>query len=91
MKLGIAATVVLALLVARTQADVWYWCTGNGECNFNEQGVGPTYTCGEFLFDYYDSGWKQWLDYDPGLTEDLWASFYDCCHASDKGACYDIM
>ncbi|KAK9245746.1 hypothetical protein V1506DRAFT_229148 [Lipomyces tetrasporus] len=91
MKFGIAAT-VLALLVAETQALVWYWCTGDEVCNWDEPGVGPTYDCGKQFWDYYDSSWKMWVTNRDTLSDNFWATggFYDCCHASGKGACYDI-
>ncbi|KAK9372945.1 uncharacterized protein V1513DRAFT_450589 [Lipomyces chichibuensis] len=90
MKFGIAA-IVLALLVAPSQADVWYWCTGDGRCD-NAPGVGPTYVCGKKFWDYYDSGRKRWRTSRDTLSDNFWKTggFYDCCHDSGKGACYDI-
>ncbi|KAL2173619.1 uncharacterized protein P884DRAFT_264804 [Thermothelomyces heterothallicus CBS 202.75] len=85
-------TAVTLLMVSLANAEVFYWCTGNGKCN-NAPGVGPTYDCGKKLgYDYYDSNRKRWRT-SGDTVKKFWETggFYDCCHAKNKGACYDIQ
>ncbi|KAK9310896.1 hypothetical protein V1524DRAFT_145987 [Lipomyces starkeyi] len=92
MKFGIVAT-TMALLVAQTRASVWYWCTDRDVCNWDYNGVGPTYVCGVEWFGYYDSNVKMWIEDGDHLSDAFWVSggFYDCCHNDGKGACYNIL
>ncbi|KAK9250180.1 hypothetical protein V1507DRAFT_468373 [Lipomyces tetrasporus] len=84
--LGFAGATDAGVGLART------WCTGDGQCD-NSPGVGPTYVCGDQFWDNYDCDGKRWCTNRDTLSDNFWKTdgFYDCCHASGKGACYDIQ
>eukprot|EP00026_Physarum_polycephalum_P022397 Phypoly_transcript_26440.p1 GENE.Phypoly_transcript_26440~~Phypoly_transcript_26440.p1 ORF type:complete len:108 (+),score=8.58 Phypoly_transcript_26440:109-432(+) len=89
MKWMISALLVFLILAVGSDATVYYWCTAD-KCNNGKKGVGPTYDCGYGVFSYYDSKNKRWVS-NAHSVGPAWSDFSDCCHASNKGACYDAQ
>jgi hypothetical protein len=87
MKL-LAVLAIPLFAVGTYAASGSFWCiaTRGGHCVL--PGVGPTYACGEA-----NGG----AGYESGANKKFWRyvdsleAFENCCHASNKGGCYDLL
>lgn len=81
------STLLASLMLAgAADAKLWAWCAKKGRCS-DAKGVGPTYKCGQYLYDYYSIQTKRW-SVPNDKTDTYWGQFIDCCHDAGKTSCY---